>query len=198
MSGVMNMWDQRYKSEEYMYGKRPNDFFREQLLSFRPGKILLPAEGEGRNAVFAAKMGWQVTAFDSSGQGKKKAEKLARENNVEINYQVISIDDADFEENSFDLMALFFVHAMNRKNNHQKLIRFVKPGGVVLLEAFSKKQINNATGGPPRLEMLFSIEELEEDFSGLAEKKIWEDEVFLDEGKGHFGKANVIRLIGRK
>jgi len=194
----MNMWDQRYKSEEYMYGKRPNDFFREQLLSFRPGKILLPAEGEGRNAVFAAKMGWQVTAFDSSGQGKKKAEKLARENNVEINYQVISIDDADFEENSFDLMALFFVHAMNRKNNHQKLIRFVKPGGVVLLEAFSKKQINNATGGPPRLEMLFSIEELEEDFSGLAEKKIWEDEVFLDEGKGHFGKANVIRLIGRK
>ncbi len=194
----MNSWDQRYKSEEYMYGKRPNDFFREQLLRFRPGKILLPAEGEGRNAVFAAKTGWQVTAFDSSEQGKKKAEKLAGENNVEIIYKGISIDGADFEENSFDLMALFFVHAMNRKNNHLKLMRFVRPGGVVLLEAFSKKQINNTTGGPPRVEILFSIEELEEDFSGLAEKKIWEDEVFLNEGKGHFGKANVIRLIGRK
>jgi 2-polyprenyl-3-methyl-5-hydroxy-6-metoxy-1,4-benzoquinol methylase len=194
----MNMWDQRYAREEYMYGKQPNEFFKDQLSNLRPGKILLPAEGEGRNAVFAAKKGWQVTAFDFSGEGKKKAEKLAKENNVEIDYRVTSIEEAGFKENTFDLIALFFVHAMNRRINHQNLMKFVKPDGIVLLEAFSKKQINNSTGGPPRIEMLFSKEDLEGDFAGLSENRIWEDETFLNEGKGHVGKADVIRLIGRK
>ena len=194
----MNIWDQRYAREEYMYGKQPNEFFKDQLSNLRPGKILLPAEGEGRNAVFAAKLGWQVTAFDFSDEGKKKAEKLAKENKVEIDYRITSIEEAGFKENIFDLISLFFVHTMNRKNNHQKLMRFVKPGGTVLFEAFSKKQIKNITGGPPRLEMLFSKEELEGDFAGLSERKIWEDEVFLNEGKGHVGKSDVIRLIGKK
>ena len=84
------MWNKRYAQKEYFYGKQPNEFFRKQLLKFPPGRILLPAEGEGRNAVFAALSGWDVVAFDTSTEAKKKAEKLAKENKVQISYSIIS------------------------------------------------------------------------------------------------------------
>ncbi|MCF8296037.1 MAG: class I SAM-dependent methyltransferase [Saprospiraceae bacterium] len=195
---MSKMWNSRYSQDEYVYGEEPNAFFKEHILQLQPGKILLPAEGEGRNAVFAAKIGWEVFAFDSSSEGKKKAEKLALKNNVSINYGIASYEDAMFEENSFDLIALIYAHSPSRQANHQKLIKFLKPGGIILLEGFSKNQIKNNTGGPKNIELLFSKEELQNDFAYLPEKKIWEEEIFLNEGKHHKGKASVIRLIGKK
>ncbi len=192
------MWNKRYAQKEYFYGKQPNEFFREQLLKLPPGRILLPAEGEGRNAVFAALKGWEVFAFDTSTEAKKKAEKLAKEKKAKITYNVMSFEEAEFEENSFDAIAFIFAHNINRNRNHRKLLNFLKPGGFLILEGFSKNQINNNTGGPPVIDLLFSKEELQDDFAGLSEKKIWEEDVFLNEGTNHAGTASVIRLTGRK
>ncbi|MFK5855841.1 MAG: class I SAM-dependent methyltransferase [Bacteroidota bacterium] len=192
------MWNTRYAQKEYVYGKQPNTFFKEQLSKLQSGKILLPAEGEGRNAVYAAKNAWDVTAFDGSSEAKKKAEKFALENNVIINYEIISFEDANYKESTFDLIALIFAHTTNRRVNHQKLIQFLKPGGILILEGFSKNQINNDSGGPRKPEMLFSRAELETDFFHLSAKEIWEEEIILNEGNLHSGKSSVMRLIGRK
>lgn len=88
MNNWTQRWDDRYSSEEFAYGKEPNNYLKEQLEKLNPGAILFPAEGEGRNAIFAAKLGWNVSAFDISEEGKNKALKLAEANNVSIDYQV--------------------------------------------------------------------------------------------------------------
>ncbi|MFA5047023.1 MAG: class I SAM-dependent methyltransferase [Paludibacter sp.] len=193
-----NIWNQRYAQEEYVYGVNPNEFYKEELSKLQPGKILFPAEGEGRNAVYAAIKGWDVVAFDSSEEAKKKAEKLAEKNNVRLNYQTASIEEFEYEENSFDAIVLIYVHTMNREQNHQKLLRMLKPGGVIILEGFSKEQLMNNSGGPRNSEMLFSKEELTRDFNDLKEKQITKTETELNEGQLHKGKASVIRLLGIK
>jgi len=195
---MKNMWNERYAQKEYVYGKEPNEFFKLELLKYKPGKILLPAEGEGRNAVYAAKLGWEVFAFDSSSEAIKKTEKLASEKKVKINYQLSSFEEVDYPNDFFDLIALFYVHTFSRAENHKKLIGFLKSKGTLILEGFSKKQIKNNTGGPRKIEMLFSEEELQSDFAELTELKIKKEELHLNEGKHHQGKASVIRLIGQK
>lgn len=195
---MINQWDERYSSEQYIYGKEPNVFLKEEILKLKPGKILFPGEGEGRNAVFAAKMGWKVTAFDSSFVAQQKAQALANENNVDINYLNIDFSEMDFELNSFDCIALSFVHTANRQKDHRRLLEFLKFGGIILIEAFSKNQINFNSGGPKKVELLFSEQELREDFYSLNKIEIESLEPKLDEGNYHSGKASVIRLIGIK
>ena len=191
-------WNQRYAQKEYVYGTEPNEFFKEQLSKLQPGKILFPAEGEGRNAVYAALKGWEVTAFDSSEEAKKKAEKLAEKNKVSIDYQISTIEDFVQEENSFDVIVLIYVHTANREENHRKLLRFLKPDGVIILEGFSKDQLSNQSGGPRSLEMLFSVEELKSDFKTLNDIHLSESTIELNEGLLHIGKASVIRVIATK
>lgn len=193
---MKEMWDARYLDKKYVYGMQANAFFKAQIEKLKPGRLLLPAEGEGRNAVYSASLGWEVTAFDFSAQARVKALELSRERNQKITYKVHGIEEADYEKASFDMLALVYAHSANRKENHRRLLNFLKPGGLVLLEAFSKAQLSHNTGGPKHLDMLYSIEELKDDFSGLSELKIWEEDVELDEGELHQGKASVIRLIG--
>ncbi|MBC7125591.1 MAG: class I SAM-dependent methyltransferase, partial [Bacteroidales bacterium] len=161
MNDIKNKWDERYAQKEYVYGKKPNEFFKQELAKHKPGKILLPAEGEGRNAVYAAKLGWEVYAFDSSSEAIKKAQQLASENNVEIHYTLSSFEEVDYPDDFFDLIGLFYAHTLSRSDNHKKLIRFLKPKGAIILEGFSKEQIHYNSGGPRKIEMLFSEEELQ-------------------------------------
>src|SRR4030066_1314218 len=107
---MKNFWNERYGNQEYIYGKTPNVFFAEQLESLKPGEILLPCEGEGRNAVFAALKGWQTRAFDTSEAGKIKAEKLAAENNVDIDYLIDDALTVQYPPNSFDAVAFIYAH----------------------------------------------------------------------------------------
>ncbi|WP_321289811.1 class I SAM-dependent methyltransferase [uncultured Sunxiuqinia sp.] len=195
-----NFWDERFSSEEYVYGIEPNNFLKEELQKLTPGKILLPGEGEGRNAVFAAKSGWLVTAFDPSIEGKKKAEKLAQQLHVEFKYLTYSYDTIELGSESFDCIGLVFNHMPTDKRSsyHEKLAGYLKPGGALILEGFSKKQINNNTGGPRDIGMLFSKEELQADFGNFSKLEITEQEVVLDEGPFHKGLANVIRLVATK
>lgn len=192
------MWDRRYSGDEYVYGIHPNVFFRDNTKGAVPGKMLLPAEGEGRNAVYAAGLGWDVYAFDFSAKARDKALNLSKIKQVSIHYAVHEMEEANYDNESFDMMALIYAHHSNRQDNHRHLTHFLKPEGTVILEAFSKEQINNDTGGPKDLNMLYSVEEIKEDFSHLSELKVWKEELVLNEGNLHKGKSSVIRLIGRK
>lgn len=197
---MTEFWNERYATVEYAYGTEPNLFFRDNLKSISPGKILFPAEGEGRNAVFAARMGWDVTAFDVSTEGKKKAEQLAANNQVKISYLIENFENVSFPVNYYDCIVLIFahMHPAKRKELHQKLVSFLKPGGILILEGFSKKQINNISGGPRDINMLFSKDELQSDFGFFSELTITEADYILDEGPFHQGIASVIRVKGIK
>ena len=195
---MKSFWNNRYAQDEYVYGIAPNQFFKEQLSLLPVGKLLLPAEGEGRNAVFAAKLGWDVTAFDNSEEALKKAMMLADNNGVHLDYSLNTFDDVSFKNESFDVIAFIYAHSPKWHSNHKKLLKYLKPNGTVLLEGFSKNQIDNKSGGPKQLEMLFSVSEIKEDFNPLTHQKVWEEDVSLKEGKFHEGKASVIRMIGKK
>ncbi len=195
-----NFWNERYKADDYAYGIEPNKFLKNQLKNITPGNILFPAEGEGRNAVYAATIGWQVTAFDPSIEGKRKAELLAMKKGVSIDYRIEDYEFVEFPVESFDCIALIFAHMnpVKREDYHKKLISFLKPGGTLILEGFSKNQINNKTGGPRDIDMLFSEKEMKIDFSSLSKLTITQTEEVLNEGTYHQGLASVIRVVGIK
>jgi len=198
-------WNERYKDHEFAYGKEPNMFFKEWLAKFEPGSILMPADGEGRNGVFAARLGWKVTSFDLSVEGQSKALQLAKEKGVAIGYIVGDLEQLDFERESFDAIGLVYAHFSAEKKSifHRKLDGYLKPGGVIIFEAFSKShlhliQLDPKVGGPKDIDMLYSTAEIIADFQNYEVLKLEEEEILLQEGKYHDGRGAVIRYVGRK
>lgn len=193
-------WDQRYSEEGFAYGITPNAFFAEQIQQFAKGKLLLPAEGQGRNAVFAARLGWDVTAFDFSERAKERALSLAASENVEIDYQLKDYASLDLPEDEYDLVGLIFTHMAPelRHKVHRTILRSLKPGGDLIMEAFHKNQLGKSSGGPKSLDMLFGEEELQSDFAGMEIISLEEVTTTLDEGPHHQGEASLIRLVARK
>lgn len=194
------IWDLRYAAEDYYYGKSPNAFFQEKIAGLKPGKLLLPAEGEGRNAVYAASLGWDVTAVDFSEAGQRKAMQLAKDHQVMIRYHVSDVIDYDFGTDHYDVAALIYLHLPpeTRKQVHQRISKSLKPGGVLILEAFNKQQLRNASGGPQSLEMLYSMDSLKGDFDGLEIIRVEELTVHIEAGNGHGGDADLVRLYAVK
>jgi SAM-dependent methyltransferase len=200
-----NMWNERYMDNEFVYGKEPNLFFKEWLQKFEAGSILMPADGEGRNGVFAAQLGWNVTSTDLSEEGKSKAFELAKEKNVVLDYIVGDLEELEFKKESFDAVGLIYAHFSADKKSflHKKLNEYVKPGGIIIFEAFSKSHLifngkDPKVGGPKNIDMLFSIAEIAADFENYVIMLLEEKEIILDEGKYHIGKGSVIRFVGRK
>ena len=198
-------WDDRYKNEEFAYGEEPNLYFKEHLEKLDVGNILLPAEGEGRNAVFAAKRGFKVNAFDISSEGKNKALKLAKSNNVTIDYKVGELNSLNYSIEQFDVIALIYAHfpANIKSSYHKELDKYLKRGGYVIFEAFSKRHLkyiqkNEEVGGPKDIDSLFSIEEMISDFSNYKIIELEEKEIELREGLFHNGTGSVIRFVGVK
>ena len=198
-------WNDRYSNEEFAYGEEPNNFFKEQIEKLKPGTILFPAEGEGRNAVYAAKLGWEVAAFDISTEGKNKALKLAEANNVTIDYKVGELETLNYQPEQFDAIALIYAHfpAEIKSHLHKTLETYLRKGGIIIFEAFSKKHleylaVNDKVGGPKDIGSLFSIEEIKTDFPNYEIIQFEETEIELNEGLFHNGKGSVIRFVGRK
>lgn len=193
-------WNERYAGSEYAYGTEPSDFLRDRLQSLTPGTVLFPAEGEGRNAVHAARMGWKVTAFDQSTEGRRKALALAAQHNVEIDYRTESLEHFPYTSFSFDAAVSIFVHLPPsfRPQFHRSLVNALSPGGILLLEAFSKEQLQYSSGGPKDAAQLYSVDELYGDLEGLDIISLQQETVQLNEGPFHSGPASVVRCVARK
>ena len=193
-------WNQRYQQAEYVYGVTPNLFFKEELDKLNPGNIILPCEGEGRNAVYAASKGWNVSAFDMSEAGKEKASLLAKQNNATIHYTVSDVMAIEYDPLHADILVLIFAHFPPeiRTAAHRKMIDWVKPGGKIIIEAFNPLQLNNSSGGPKDISMLYTIEMLQEDFKDLNIESIEYKKIILNEGAFHQGEADVIQMIASK
>jgi 2-polyprenyl-3-methyl-5-hydroxy-6-metoxy-1,4-benzoquinol methylase len=197
---MKQFWDERYAESNFAYGKDCNLFLKENLHFLPKGKVLFVAEGEGRNAVFAAKNGFEVSAFDYSESGKQKAFLLANENGVPIDYLVSDVLELPYEKEIFDGLVLIFAHfpAEIRKHAHLKLLELLKPGGKILFEAFGKEQLNYTSGGPKDIDMLFSEEEVKNEFPDVVITSLSTEKIVLDEGLFHQGEGVVVRFIGTK
>ena len=198
-------WNERYSKHDFAYGETPNNYLKEQLEKLNAGTILFPAEGEGRNAVYAAKLGWKVSAFDISVEGKKKALRLAGKNHVTIDYQVGDLQSLHYQPEQFDAIALIYAHfpAEIKSSYHKTLDKFLKKGGSVIFEAFSKRHIdyvtkNESVGGPRDIASLFSVDEIRQDFVNYEIIELEEKEIELNEGLVHIGTGSVIRFAGQK
>jgi 2-polyprenyl-3-methyl-5-hydroxy-6-metoxy-1,4-benzoquinol methylase len=205
MNKIAEIWNERYSGSDYVYGENPNAYLKEQLATLSVGDILFVGEGEGRNAVYAATIGWNVSAYDISSEGKKKALQLASKHNVNIDYHVGDLQDLNYEREQFDVIAFIYTHfpGETRSMIHKVLSLYLRPGGTVIMEAFSKKQIKNQIksdggGGPKNIDMLYSLEDIRSDFENFKIKELIETEIYLTEGDFHNGIGSVIRFVGQK
>lgn len=199
---MKEFWNQRFNQIDYVYGVTPNEFFKQQIDQLKPGSLLLPLEGEGRNAFYAAKNGFKVSAFDYSETGRQKALKLFEANALELNYSIAKAEEFDFGEHQYDYIALIYAHLSPdiRLKVHERIERALKPGGTLILECFHPKQLEKSynSGGPKQEDMLYSTAILKKDFKALELSQIEAVEIDLNEGDYHQGKAYVSRLIGQK
>ncbi len=198
-------WNNRYAEQEYAFGEEPNFYLKKQLGKLPPGKILFPAEGEGRNAVYAARLGWEVSAFDISVEGQRKALQLAARHGVRIDYQVGDLQSINFPKGHFDVLALIYAHFPSAVKSmyHKSLEKYISSNGHIIFEAYSKAHVANiannpSVGGPSELAMLFSTQEIRDDFPGYEFNELREEHIDLHEGKYHNGHSSVIRAFGRK
>lgn len=202
---MKEFWNERYRSEEFVYGTQANNYLKEKLKELPLGRILFPAEGEGRNSVFAAQLGWKTDAFDSSIEGKKKADLLAKKNGVQINYLLADIEKTNYTNHQFDAIALIYAHfpKEKRKNYHQKLTDFLKIGGYIVIEGFSKshrayQEKYPNVGGPKNIDLLYDLDEIKSDFEDFEFLEASQSEIELNEGSYHVGKASVVRIFAKK
>src|SRR5512133_175605 len=193
-------WDERYDQEEYYYGTAPNTFLASVCDKIPRENVLCLAEGEGRNAVFLAERGYRVTAVDSSEAGLRKAVQLAEEHQVSITPVCADLAGFIIEPEYWDGIVSCYCHlpADIRTPLHQQVVKGLRPGGVLVLEGFSKEQLAYGTGGPPSLDMLFSLEELKAELSGLEFVHAVTKERDVREGRGHTGIASVVQILGIK
>jgi len=200
LNPTSTFWNDRYEDHETVYGLEPNEFLAEVLPGISPGTILFPAEGEGRNARFAARLGWHTDAFDFSPVAREKALALAAKENLMINYKAADLSSIELPPLAYDVVALIFVHMepQERTRFHRACMTALKPGGVIILEAFSKDQLRYNSGGPKSEEKLYTSENLMADFHGLQIQQLEKRIVLLDEGPFHRGLGSVLRFIGRK
>jgi SAM-dependent methyltransferase len=193
-------WDMRYREPGYAYGRAPNDFIVAVTASIPRGRILSLAEGEGRNAVYLASLGCRVTAVDSSSAGLRKAEALAAERGVAITAIVADLGHFRILPEHWDGIVSCYCHIPSsiRQALHRAVVRGLKPGGVFVLEAFSKQQLAYNSGGPQDADLLMSLVELKRELTGLEFIRAATLEREVQEGSRHTGLASVVQILARK
>jgi SAM-dependent methyltransferase len=195
------MWDERYAEPGYAYGSEPNDFVRQMADGLGgEGRALCLAEGQGRNAVFLAELGWDVTAVDESPVGLQKAGELARQRGVAIHTITADLGNYAIEPLSWDLVVLVFAHLPPslRRRVHAAVVQGLRPGGFVILEAYTPDQIGRGTGGPPDEAMMMTAGRLRQEFDGLELLRLEEKVREVVEGKYHTGEGAVVQMLARK
>ena len=194
------MWDERYSADDYVFGKEPNRFLAENFARIPKGKVLCLAEGEGRNAVFLARQGYDVTAVDSSAVGLAKARRLAEEHGVQVRLVCADLAGYDPGVDQWDGIVSIFCHLSPdvRRTLHARLPGALKRGGVLLLEAYTPAQMAYRTGGPSNVERMMTASDLVTELPGLAFHRLQEMEREILEGRYHHGRSAVVQLIAEK
>lgn len=196
------MWDQRYSSDEYLFGTEPTAALQAQVHMLKQqSECLCVADGEGRNSVWLAQQGHQVTAWDVSSVAIEKAQKLATERNVEVEFAVADAADYNWSERQYDAVIAVFVQFASpdlRDRMFQGMKAATKPGGMIFLHGYTPKQLEYKTGGPPFAENLYTSELLRSQFSDMDILRLEAYEADLAEGTGHAGRSAVIDLIASR
>lgn len=197
-------FDDRYRETDYHYGTEPNAFLASQRGRLEPGMTaLMPGDGEGRNGVWLAEQGLVVTSFDPSPFGVEKTQRLAAARGVSIKAHCAGVESWEWQPAAFDLVGLFFIHlpAELRAPAHAKVLATLRPGGLVILETFSPRQIemrkHGAAGGPKEPDRLFSCEMLKADFAGARFHVLEEVEADFS-GHAHYGRCGVVRMVAER
>ncbi|MBM3684103.1 MAG: class I SAM-dependent methyltransferase [Actinobacteria bacterium] len=196
----MTFWDERYGSVEWAFGTEPNDFLRESAAAIPPGSVLCIGDGEGRNGVFLASLGHEVTSVDLSAVGLGKARALAAERGAALHTVQADLAGFDVGVGCWVGIVSIFCHLPGalRDDLFPRLVAGLAPGGVVLVESYTPAQIGRGTGGPQDVDLLETPGELARRFAALACEHVWEGERLVVEGAFHSGTASVVQYIGRR
>lgn len=194
----MSAWDEHYALEGWAFGTEPNQFLREEAHRIPPGRVLCLGEGEGRNAVFLAERGYEVVGVDRSQVGMDKAQALAQERGVFIETVVSSIEDFELTEGEWQGIVSIFFHLPPhlRRGIHASVVKGLAPGGVLILEAYTPRQLEFGTGGPPDRDRLLTLPDLERELQGLDFLVARETEREVHEGRMHTGRGSVVQVVG--
>jgi len=195
-------WDQRFSDPDYIFGRTPNLFLVSQAQRFRPGqRVLDVATGEGRNAVWLAEQGCDVMGIDISPLGIDKAKRLAAERGVSAQFQVADLREWYWQPAAFDAIVSIFIQFAAPEDRTRLFEGFestLKPGGILVLQGYTPKQIEYKTGGPPQVEHMYTSELLKQAFARLEILHLREHEQVLSEGTKHVGRSALIDLVARK
>ena len=195
-------WDARFSTDDYIFGTAPNAWLAQQRdLLPAGGRVLAVADGEGRNSVWLAQQGMQVDAFDISPVGVTKANKLAQQANVQVNYQVCGADKFDWKPEAYDAVVAIFIQFADpdaRARLFANMKSVLKPNGLILLQGYTPKQLDYKTGGPPNLDHLYTEELLRDAFGDMSLLELQAYEAVLREGTQHSGQSALIGLVAQK
>ena len=202
MSPELERWNKRFSAPEYIFGTAPNEFLASQAARLRPGqRALCVADGEGRNSVWLAERGLEVSAFDLSSAGVEKARRLAAARGVSVAYEVSDVYGWRWPQDAFDVVAAIFVQFADpamRAFMFERIVRSLRRGGLLILQGYTPRQIEYRTGGPPHAENMYTPELLRSAFASLEILELKEYEKIMAEGTQHCGRSAVIDLVARK
>ena len=196
------MWNQRFAADGWLFGREPNEWLRAQAGVWPAGaRVLCVADGEGRNSVWLARQGLQVDAFDIAEVGVRKARALAQEAGVAVNFAVADVDGWAWPQAAYDGVAAIFVQFADpalRARLFARIVDALKPGGTLVLQGYTPKQLEYRTGGPGQVDHLYTEDLLREAFAALEIVTLSAYETEVDEGPGHRGRSALIGLVARK
>ena len=191
-------WNEVFGAEDYVYGTAPNVFLTSWKQLLEAGqRALAVADGEGRNGVWLAEQGLDVLSVDMSDVGLKKAQALARERGVTIRTECANLKDWAWPEAEFDVIVSIFAHFPPdiRHEIHRKMVAALRPGGCIILQAYTPRQVEYGTGGPPSAELMYSLEIMLEDFGDLDILHLREHDAEIEEGVKHRGMSALVELV---
>ncbi len=201
-SSPRETWDGRFSTDGYIFGTEPNAWLAAHANLLQPGmRVLAVADGEGRNSVWMAKRGLTVDAFDISPVGVAKAEKLAQQAGVQVNFQIAGVEDFAWKVGEYDAVVAIFIQFADpdtRAALFRRMKSALKPDGLLLLQGYTPKQLEYKTGGPPNVDHLYTEDMMQEAFGDMDISELRSYEDVLNEGTQHRGQSALIGVVARK